>query len=337
MSIAIVDLFMAVLAAIFGAFIIAEKADFKATGTVMVLIFAPLTLVTIFVSSIFLKHGLLRIFGIKWEEKIHKVLNDNIIKGHILPDISDQKLLELYNSLERFKKRMFNDFIRCTSGVVILWILIEYLASGYQLRNVFIILAGGFIASVMRIIFGIILFDILAYPARKECKMLLVARNKHFEETHFITLNTKLKFFIILTILTLATFLFLVYPLTPILIMFSIVTLFVMGLLSHLIFNSIYKALMEIKESAEELAEKRQAYFFSGSSDKEILDLSQSLNKTSQKITDYQEKLEKTKENLQERVNELDRWYKLTVGREVKMMELKKEVKKLSEDKKINK
>ncbi len=336
MAIAILDLFMAVLAAIFGAFIIAEKADFRATGTMMVLMLAPLILVTIFVSSIFLKHGLLRIFGIKWEEKIHKVLNDNIIKGHILPDISDQKLLKLYDSLERFKKRMFYDFIRCTSSIVFLWILIEYLVSGYQLRNVFIILVGGLIASVMRIIFGIILFDILAYPARKECKMLLSARNKHFEETHFITLNTKLRFFIILTVLTLITFLFLVYPLTPILVLFSIVTLLVMGLLSHLIFDSIYKALMEIQESAKELAEKKEASFFSGSSDKEILDLSQSLNRTSQKITDYQKKLERTKEDLQERVNELDRWYKLTDGREVKMRELKKKIKSLEEKPKKN-
>jgi len=60
-----------------------------------------------------------------------------------------------------------------------------------------------------------------------------------------------------------------------------------------------------------------------------------------EKITDQLRELNRTLEvkvkqrtkELQERVDELNRWYKLTVGRELRMVELKKEIKKLKERK----
>jgi len=105
--------------------------------------------------------------------------------------------------------------------------------------------------------------------------------------------------------------------------------------------------------------------FFSGSSDKGMFDLSQKLNETAQKVSNYRQALEdekaslkirvkaRTKEleelnmglegrveertielqrardELQERVKELEKWRRLTVGRELKMVELKKKIKDL--------
>jgi len=47
------------------------------------------------------------------------------------------------------------------------------------------------------------------------------------------------------------------------------------------------------------------------------------------------EKVKKRTAELQKRINELERFHKVTVGRELKMIELKKELKKIKEEEKI--
>ncbi|MFA5742632.1 MAG: histidine kinase N-terminal 7TM domain-containing protein [Candidatus Paceibacterota bacterium] len=56
-----------------------------------------------------------------------------------------------------------------------------------------------------------------------------------------------------------------------------------------------------------------------------------------QKVQDRTKELEQSKKIAEERAQELEKWYKLTIGREVRMAELKEKIKELEIDKKTEK
>ena len=106
-----------------------------------------------------------------------------------------------------------------------------------------------------------------------------------------------------------------------------------------MIFHSFYEVLVEIKELTGGLAKGTKHRFITGSVDKEIIDLSQNLDATSVKISDYQKnlkdektELEQAKKELQQKVADLEKFYNLTVGREMKMVELKKKMKEMEKE-----
>jgi len=341
----------AIFAAIFGFFLILARADFEATGTGKIFLYTLSLSVAIASLLVWLEFGLLRFFGIKrWEKKDTELINDNILEGHIRPGLSNQTLLEIYTALKKTHKWFLDRNIQYTSGVVIISALIEGLASG-QLMNVPLILTGGFIAVAISFICTVPLYELLFSPIRRECKILLAQRNIPFKETSFLSLKTKSRFFIVLTFLALGILLMLIPSLGLIHIGFFIITLFITGVLSTLVFESIYKAFIEIEESAKDLKMGKKTSFLSGSLDKEIIRLSKNLDLAAAEIYEFQKRLEtqvkartkqleelsqsldekvkqRTKE-LQKRTDMLEKFRKFAVGRELKMAELKKEIEEL--------
>jgi len=356
LAVAIPNTFWAVSSATFGFFLVFIRADFKTTGTEGVFVYAMLLFVVIAMLFVFLEFGILRFFGIKrWQRKEIKIINDNVLNGRIRSEVSDQVLLQVYNAFGKIYKWLLSRNIQYTSAVVIICALIEWFASG-QLRNVPIILIGGTIAISISFICTIPLYELLLSPARRECKMLLAERGISFEENIFLSLKLKSKFFIVLIALSLGIILMLIPSLTIVPIIFFVITLLIISTLSGLVFESIYKAFVEIKESARELEKGKTISFFSGGLDKEIIDLSGSLNAAADEIynvrntlkiqveartrtlekqkTNLERKVKKRTEELEERVNELEKFQKLIVGRELKMVELKKEIRELKKESK---
>jgi hypothetical protein len=91
--------------------------------------------------------------------------------------------------------------------------------------------------------------------------------------------------------------------------------------------------LKELETFAVELPKGgERAVFITGSLDREVVNLSQSLNEASEKMYGSKSELEKSQEEMAKRVNELEKFFELTVNREVKMVELKKELKKYKGD-----
>jgi len=349
-----------VVAGAFGGFLVFKKAEFDVTGTG--LIFAlSLIICTIIVSLlVFLEDS--GWIDFKRKKIKIKVINKNIIQGHIRSNISNQSLLEVYNSLKNINRWALERGIQYTGGTLIIVTLVEWLVSGY-LKNVFIIFICGGLAILWSNIGTIVFFDLFTIPARKECKALLANKSISFKEIHYTTLKLKSRLFIFLLVILVTGILILVEPLNLNLIMYSSVLLIIITILHDSLFETFYSTLFEIKELSKNLAKGKKTSFFSGSSDKEIIDLSQSLNKTAQEITNYQQALEqektsleikvkaRTKElqeltqsldqkvkqrtkQLQDRVDELERFHKLTIGREIKMVELKKKIKELEKKQK---
>ncbi len=360
---AMLGMIWAALVASFFAFLIFIRTDFQTTGTGKIFIYTLITSISIVSLFIFMRCGIFRLLGIKkFERPENKIINENIINGEIRQDISDKALLDTYNSLCGLTKwkvtvNMKGGFLTWLSCV-----LSELFFSG-NFGNAFIIGAGLFIAINSLFVYGAVFYESLTSLSRKKCKFLLADRDVGFKEVPFISLKIKSKFFITLIIFCLLTILMIVQPLSYFLIISSIFLLIILGLLNNLIFDSIYRFFIEIEKSANGLAKGEKTLFFSGGSDKEMLNLSQNLNEMAKDITNYQHTLKeekvsleikvkaRTKElgdlaqsleakvkartkELQDRVDELERFHELTIGREVRMGELKEKIEKLKEENK---
>jgi len=357
-------IFSALMAAFFVWFFLIT-GNFEKTGTGEIIVYIALGMTSLTFLLCIIEYGFGISFELKGKRKGFKILNENIINGHISPDISNQALLDAYDALNKINRLILSRHIQYTYGVAISIALAEWLISG-QTTNVPFILISGLIWVTIAYISGIA-YELFTLPARRECKIILGSRGINFKDSYFLSLNIKSNFFIALIIISLEAILFIIQPrlLSPVIILSFVFILIPISLLIKLIFETIYKAFLEIKESAEDLAKGKTAFFFTGSLDREIVSLSQSLNETAQEITNYQQALEdekaslkirvkaRTKEleelnmglegrveertielqrardELQERVKELEKWRRLTVGRELKMVELKKKIKDL--------
>jgi uncharacterized protein Yka (UPF0111/DUF47 family) len=113
--------------------------------------------------------------------------------------------------------------------------------------------------------------------------------------------------------------------------MLCFVALLMTFIIDKTLFSYISNSLNELQGFAKELPVGERAVFITGSLDKEIVSLSESLNKASEQIYSSKKELERSKEDMAKRVEELEKFFKLTVNRELKMIELKKELKKCIE------
>ncbi len=360
LALVIPGLAWAIFSAIFGVSIVLSRADFAATGTEKTFIYSIIFSAIAAVLIGLIEFGFFRLFGIKWENKNIRVLNDNIIKGKIKSKISNNVILEIYNSLDKTINLLINRNLELVAAVIIVVILAEYFSSR-QLTNIPIILIAGFVSASLTSIFNPLVSSENLFSYRKECKNLLYTRNIAFEERSKTFLRDRFRFVILLLFLLFMVVLFFFSPLRLNLIILSLVGLIMIITAVNAIFLSFFGSLEEIKKSAEKLETGERDVFFSGSTDREIIDFSESLRKTAQNIINYQEELneakivleikvkartkeleelakgldekvkERTKE-LQEKIEELERFHRLAVGRELKMLELKEEIKKLEEE-----
>jgi signal transduction histidine kinase len=280
----------AVLVAVFGALLVLVGADFEATGTQDVFLLVYFGGVGTASVLIMVEYGIFRLFGFRWEREEFKALNDNMVDGHIRRDISDEELSQAYYALSNLTKWKEVRDITYGQITVVGATLAEWLLSG-QLTNVPIIFIGSNIATLSLYTYAAVFHDTITSPARRECKMLLAGRGLHFEESPLLSLRTKSKFFIVFIGLALLAILLLIKPLNPLIVVLAIITLVITCLLNDMVSKSIYTEFAEIMESAKNLAEGKKAFFFTGSSDREMFDLTHSLDETAQDIMDYQRAL----------------------------------------------
>ena len=304
-----------------GFFLVLTQANFTSTNTETVFISSWNGILIIAGIGAVIEAGILRIFDIRIENRIVRLLNDNIINGHLKPGISVQDVARTYQSLKEFYGWINRTHFRYISMVVFGSAFIELLASR-SFENVIIVLIAGVLVGLIAFMCGFPMWEMFMSPLLIECKEALTKNGQHFNEFYFLSLKIKSKFFIILIGLVLGIMLVFIARVDIFLFSSTFVLLIITGFLSSLIFGSIYQSFTAIEKSARDLSENKRALFFSGSTDKEIIDLSRSLNIAADKIYSSTKELKKSKE-------ELEKFYKLTVGRELKMAELKKKNKEL--------
>lgn len=346
----------AVLSATYGAVYIIKRANFETSGTEGIFIFILILTIALAIVYQILQNGFLRFFGIiKLERKESRILNNNILKGKLISDISTKDLLKTYQSVAEAPKKFLLTNIQLTIFVIFSVVTAEMTKGA--LENAFIILQGGLIALIIFIIGLMFFYETATSSIRKKVKDNLSERNQNFEELAFLSLRSKMWFFIVILFLgLLVTAMIFVNYMDLTIVIFLFFSLIIFYLLSDLFFNAIYGRFREIKDFTKKLETGKRTAFFTGGLDKEIIDLSKSLNNTADKLYKTRREIEESKkileikvmaktrelkelamqreqiikgktEELQKKIKELERFQKLTVGRELEMVKLKKELK----------
>ncbi|MFH1657421.1 MAG: hypothetical protein ABH919_03060 [bacterium] len=318
----------------FGFFLILSQANFEATGTRDVFIFT-------FLISLFLvgeipalmEFGGLEFLGMKAQRKGFRILNENIERGHISPDISTENLKAVFRSLVDCPIHTFNFCLRHGTLIIILVFFAEYLASEGSLTNFSIIAVSGAVSLFLLALFFLFFIQYFVSFSLKECRMFLTERGIKIKEPElkFSDINTKLNLSHTVPIFV-ALIIYFIFGLDMSIMIFITISLLMAALISRVLSFSISQTFKEIGEFADELSLNKRVMFSTGSLSPEIVDLCSNLNKAAEEVYSSRVKIEQSKRELKQRVGELEKWRELIVGREAKMKELTKE-KKLIEKK----
>lgn len=350
--------------AAFGYFLILSQADFEATGTKTIfMITFPLYFAIVGLLGN-IENGILRLFGIKREKKELRVLNDNIKNKHIPSNLSAKILKDIFYSLvERSRNWSKVEY----GGIVLfLTLLTEWLTSGATI-NLFIIFISGLISIFLLAMFSTFFAEHFVYPTLMECRALLAKRGIAVKEsyTEFNSIRSKFTFALLIPIMVVLVISGFIGSPDLGIVIFTLIGLGMAIVISRVIFFSIYQAFLGIRNFARELPKGHKVLFSTGSLDREIVDLSESLNSAANEVYTARNELEKIKaaleeevkqrtkeleelnkslegkvkertkelrertKELRERVNELEEFHEVTVGRELKMMELKNQIEEL--------
>ncbi|MFH1657423.1 MAG: hypothetical protein ABH919_03070 [bacterium] len=318
------------LCAVLGYFLILGQADFEATGTKTIFVFTFPLYVTIGLIRIFIEYGALRIIGIKERRRELRVLNDNIKEGHILPDLSNKTLQEIFYSLADRPMDAIRVGFKVSWFIVFLSFITEYLASNGMTTNILVIFISGVIVEILLVIFLIFFAQQFISPALKECRELLSKRGERVKEPQFIFSNfrTKLDLSFAIPIFT-VLIIFFSFKIDLKIIIFIAISLIMAILISRALSSSVSQVFSEINDFTEDLSRAKKVLFCTGSLSPEIIDLSVGLNRAAEEVYISRKKTEQSRTELKKRVDELEKWKKLITGRELKVAELEKERREL--------
>ncbi len=277
--------------------------------------------------------AILRYGGPKFlaEENI-RLINKNVTFKGIIPGLSTEEIKDTFNALIFISKTSAINVLASGLSVMVLVILTEWINSSSN-QELFIIFCGGLMALFFSCAFAAFFCQQFMSPVIKECRRMLIEREDRPDQTKFFGIGNKFYFLFLLPLFTVLTVLISVYPISLNVAIICFISLSMTFIIDRVLFVYLSNSLKELEAFAVDLPMvEERAIFITGSMDKEIVNLSRSLNEASEKMHDSRSELEKSQKEMANRVNELEKFFELTVNREVKMVELKKQLKKEKED-----
>ena len=326
-----------ILSGFLGFFFVLAKADFKTPEEERIFIISFWGFAITMSLIMFLRNGLLPLLGVnRFQDKDAEILNSFINEdGKVVENISNDDLEKLFYYLK--KENIFGaikGLIYPFLGVIC-FVLSTMHFAGTSINNLLIIFVGGVLASVILSSFIMFFSEVFFANTLKECREIMKKRGiKPDEKIHITSLKSKFNYFVFLSILLIFVTLSFIPDISLFLLLVIITAFTMITIMSKLLFSSIYSTFKEVEDFGKELTTEGQAEYFSGSSCKEVLDLSNNLNKSAEELYENREQLQGAYQEIKQRKEDLEKFYKLTVGRELKMIELKKKIKELEEKEK---
>jgi PAS domain S-box-containing protein len=241
--------------------------------------------------------GLLRLFRCRWELRRLRVINDHVKGMNLVRPLPPERLSGLLHALSRFP--LWNTV---TAGVLgsslFLFLLALVIVHGARLDQVFLGIRAGLVALLVYLYITYVISDFLTLSLRSRVKKELYELGERFEQVHLFSLKGKFASFVVFMLLTLIV----INSLTlgarddrvesTIITLFSILGMLICTSLMGLYFSSIYRSIEEARTASEELASGGAGYVFSGSLDKEFIQLNQSMIAAAEEVNRYRTEME---------------------------------------------
>jgi len=275
--------------------------------------------------------GIVRYGGAKfWFGEEIKIINEGISSSGNFLVFGTDDIKKIFTSLVYISRSTTINVFAGGLSVLVLIILALWAnqASSFDLM---IVVIGGVIAIFFSCAFATFFCQQAMLGAVKECRRILTERGEDTEGVILSSIAPKFYFIFFLPFFTILIVLLFIPSFNFNSAMLCFIALLMTFIIDKVLFSYISNSLKELQGFAKELPVGERAVFITGSLDKEIVDLSEALNKASEQIYSSKKELEKSKEDMIKRVEELEKFFKLTVNRELKMIELKKQLKKCTE------
>ena len=258
-------------------------------------------------------------------------INKNFTKKGLNSGVGAEEVEKTFYSLVSLCKDTLS-YVFFVGIAIIVLVIFTVLANGISVRDIIIIILSGSVALFFWTSFSSFFYQQTMFSAMKECRRILVERNENIKDVELSVISSKFSFLFLLPFFTVGMVLACIFPINFNLLAVSVIGLFMTFIIDRVLFTYLYNSFLEIESFAKELPRGERAIFTTGSLDKEFVDIAQSLNKASEQIYFSREDSKKSKEEMEKRVAELEKFFNLTVNREMKMVELKKQIKKMEEN-----
>ena len=263
-----------------------------------------------------------------WSGDDVKMINKNISFGRIASGIATGDIKDTLNAMVFLCRSTFVNVLASGLSVIVLIVLTEWinLASNFDLL---IIVAGGITALFFSCSFATFFCQQSMFPVIKDCRRMLMERGEKMDNVQLSGFGSKFLFFFLLPFFTVLIVLIASFPVKTNVVILSLIGLTMTFIIDRFLFVYLANSLREMEKFADELPKGERAVFATGSLDKEIVELAYDMNEASEEIYSSKKDSEKSREEMGKRVEELEKFFELTLNREIKMVELKKEINKL--------
>lgn len=263
-----------------------------------------------------------------WTGEEVALINKSVSSAGIAPETSTLEIKEILSSLVFICRGTLINVLASGLSVMVLAILTEWvnMASNFDLL---IIVVGGAIALFFACAFATFFCQQSMFPVVKECRRILMERGEKIDNIQLSGIGFKFYFLFLLPFFTVLIVLIVSFPMPSNVIILSLIGLTMTFVIDRVLFVYLANSLSEMERFARELPKGERAVFATGSLDKEMVTLANNLNSASEEIYSSRRDSEKSKSEMEKRVAELEKFFELTLNREIKMVELKKELNKL--------
>lgn len=279
--------------------------------------------------SLFVLISIMRYIGYGfWTSDEVRLINKNVTDRGIVPGLTTSEIKGTFEAMRFICRGTLINVLASGLSVMVLLVLTAWIneASNFDLV---IIVIGGAIALFFAAAFATFFCQQAMFSAVKECRRILFERGDKVEDSSLSGMGFKFYFLFLLPFFTVLIVLIASLPMKLNVIVLSFIGLTMTFIIDRVLFIYLSNSLSEMERFANELPKGERAVFATGSLDKELVNLARNLNDASEEINASRRELEKSQEEMKKRVSELEKFFELTVNREIKMVELKKELGKL--------
>ena len=270
-------------------------------------------------SFLFLKTSRFSAFALPQSKSMSK----NISYGKLLQKLGPEKVSETFISFYKYSKKCFT-FSVINIIIFTLSLVIWQFAYGNPFNITIIVLLGFLIGSLLSG-FAVFVPQLQFFSIAKQCRDYLSKKGRCPIESNFPSIKTKLFFIIIFLIDFLILFALTEYTSQAIGFNIFFTGLFMIIFTTLVLILYLDKAFEDFFMLTKSNLEEDLLVFSTGSLDKEFVNLTKFLNEMSIQLYFFKEKTRNSEKEMMKRMEELEKFFEATIGREERMIQLKKE------------